>query len=164
MRWHRPERYEVGSPPRVLAEYVDAWRRQDWYGLVTLTQTSWRTQQPDPYGLLIATYQELQPVGFLITGRGQIREDVVPPPLDFITFADVTCRIWYRIVTEVDGEQYEGEVVRAEHVARLVYEGADGLPRRYQDPYGSYGVNPKSLLDQDRSAADMRYQTSIRVG
>ena len=95
--------------------------------------------------------------------RGQVREDVIPPPLDFITFADIPCRIWYRIDADVDGTDYEGQVLRAEHVARLVYEGADGLPRRIADPHGSFGVNPTSMLDTDRSAADLRYVSSVRA-
>lgn len=153
-RLHSPDRYPKGSAARTLAAFGQAWYRRDLYSLVPLAQRSWVLRTPDPYGLLGEYIQERELLGFLLVGRGQTREEVLPEPLAFITFADIPLRVWY---------QFPSEGVRMVRlVARLVYEGADGKPRRYEDPWGSWGVNPVSLLDEDRSASDMQYVTSIR--
>lgn len=156
IRIHKPERYPPGTPARALAEYADAWHRQDLYGAMVWLQRSWVLGTPDAEARMRGYMDSRKLLGLLILGRGQIRRGVVPDPLGFITFADVPLRAWY-----VAGE---GQARSVRMVARLVYEGADGLPREVGSPHGSWGVNPVSMLDEDRSPADVAYTMSTRVG
>lgn len=157
VRRHKPDRYAKGTPARALAEFGDAWYRADLYGLLPYVQRSWVLRTADCNERMQGYIDTRSLLGFLILGRGQIREATLPEPLGLITFADVPLRVWYST-----GE--DPHIQEARIVARLVYEGADGLPRNWQDPYGSWGVNPVSLLDESRRPADVAYTMSRRVG
>lgn len=156
LRVLKPSTQAAGSPQQALASYLYSWHAQDWVGMVNATQLSWRRRQSDPLQALRLAYQDMQLLGTRITQHGTPMVDVMPLPLDYITFIDMGVMVWWRSPDQLVAGSMK-QLWLGRMVVRLVREGVDAKPRVLADPHGVWGVNPVSCLDQNRTVADMHY-------
>jgi hypothetical protein len=119
-----PAEFPEGSAPRALAEFVLAWKNQDWNAMVDSSQETWISEEPDPAALLEAWYDFKTLRGFEVKDV-QTVSDVT---------ADITFIVQYEAVTN--------EISKKQITARLIRENGPYNP----SPQGEWGVNPLSTL------------------
>lgn len=122
-----PESILEGTPERVVAEYVAAWKQKDWDGMVAAIDYDSRNRESDIAGQLKSSYDFKVLVGFEIQSVTRV-SDVA---------ADVTYAIWYD--SEFSG--MESKVV----TAKVLKMTADGSLNRN----GEWGVNWISALKEE---------------
>ena len=116
--------FPVGSVEQTLANWVAAWRDQDWQKMVNLSQLTWVDGEADPAGILAASYDFKTLRSFEVTRIEVISEVMV----------DVTFVVAYEAFTD--------DVVRRAITARVIREVAPYEP----STQGQWGVNPISAL------------------
>lgn len=118
--------FPQGSPERALAEYVAAWRDQDWQKMVSRAQITWVDADSDPAGTLEAFYDFKDLMGFEVTMIAAVSE----------VTTDVTFVVHY--------EAFTNEVEKKEITARVIKETAPFET----STQGQWGVNPISTLSE----------------
>lgn len=119
-----PSEFPQGSAERTLAEYVLAWKNQDWNRMVTFAQKTWVSVEPDPAGLLEAWYDFKTLKGFEIKDVKKVSE----------VATDITFIVQYEAVTN--------QISKKQIVAKVIKETAPYTPSQQ----GQWGVNPLSAL------------------
>lgn len=119
-----PSEFSQGSAERTLAEYVLAWKNQDWNRMVTFAQKTWVSVEPDPAGLLEAWYDFKTLKGFEIKDVKKVSE----------VATDITFIVQYEAVTN--------QISKKQIVAKVIKETAPYTPSQQ----GQWGVNPLSAL------------------
>jgi len=119
--------FQQGTPEHALAEYVSAWKDQDWGRMASLTQKTWQSNQNDPIGTLGDWYDFKDLKGFEISNINTVSN----------TMTDITFIVQYEAITN--------EISKKEITARVIKE---------IDPYtpseqGQWGVNPISILKEE---------------
>lgn len=119
-----PSEFSQGSAERTLAEYINAWKNQDWQKMVNFSQKTWVSGESDPAATLEAWYDFKTLKGFEIKDTKTISE----------TTKDVTFVVYYEAITnQIDKKQI---------TARVIKETAAYTP----SSQGQWGVNPTSAL------------------
>ena len=116
--------FTQGSAERTLAEYVLAWKNQDWSGMADLATKTWLSNESDPAASLAAAYDFKTLLGFEVTSLDAV-SDVT---------ADVTFIVQYEAITN--------EISKKQITARVIKETAPFEP----SALGDWGVNPISAL------------------
>lgn len=122
-----PSEFSEGSAERALAEYVFAWKNQDWSEMVKWSQKTWIDGEPDPAGLLEAWYDFKTLKGFEIKDV-----EIVSEVLTDITFV-------------VHYEAIANQISKMRIAARVIRETAPYEPSLQ----GEWGVNPISALGEE---------------
>jgi hypothetical protein len=122
-----PSEFSEGSAERALAEYVFAWKNQDWSEMVKWSQKTWSDGEPDPAGLLEAWYDFKTLKGFEIKDV-----EIVSEVLTDITFV-------------VHYEAIANQISKKQIAARVIRETAPYEPSLQ----GEWGVNPISALGEE---------------
>jgi hypothetical protein len=119
-----PSEFSEGSAERALAEYVSAWKNQDWSEMVKWSQMTWADGEPDPAGVLEAWYDFKTLKGFEIKDVEVVSE----------VTTDITFVVHY--------EAIPNQISKKQIAARVIRETAPYEP----SPQGEWGVNPISAL------------------
>lgn len=122
-----PNEFSNGTPERVLAEYILAWKNQNWNEMVNFSQKTWKDKESDPTGLLEAWYDFKTLKGFEIKNVKKI--------------SDVTSDITFI----VNYEAFTNQISKKQITARIIKETAPYTP----SVDGKWGVNPVSMLRED---------------
>ncbi len=125
--FQQPSEFPQGSAERVVAEYVLAWKNQDWSRMAELAQKTWLNDEPDPAGVLEAWYDFKILLGFGVMGVGAV-SDVT---------SDVTFVVQY--------EAFTNQIETKQITARVIKETAAFTPSEE----GDWGVNPISALAEE---------------
>ena len=123
-----PSEFSQGSAERTLAEYVNAWKNQDWQKMVSFSQKTWVSGESDPAGILEAWYDFKTLKGFEIKDAMTTGNDVSK---------DVTFVVYY--------EAFTNQIDKKQITARVIKETAAYTP----SAQGQWGVNPTSALRED---------------
>ena len=122
----QPSEFPAGSAERVLAEYVLAWKNQDWGNMVNYTQKTWVSKQSDPAGILQAQYDFKSLKGFhdvkVVSGNN------VSKDISFI----------------VEYEMQTNKISKKQITARVIKEDGSYSPSES----GQWGVNPISMMNE----------------
>jgi len=119
--------FSQGSAEHTLAEYILAWKNQDWNKMVSLSQKTWVSNEPNPASTLKAWYDFKTLKGFEIKNTKTISD----------TTKDITFIVYYEAVTnQIDKKQI---------TARVIKETAPYTP----SVQGQWGVNPTSTLREE---------------
>ena len=123
--FQQPSDFPAGSAEQTLANWVAAWRDQDWQRMADLSQLTWVDAEPDPVGILDAWYGFKTPLkGFEVKEIDRISE----------VASDVTFVVHY--------EAFANQIDKKEITAKVIRETAPYNP----SPQGEWGVNPISAL------------------
>lgn len=122
--FQQPSEFSQGSAERTLAEYVLAWKNQDWNKMASLAQKTWLSSETDPAGLLEAWYDFKTLKGFEITNVQKVSN---------VTY-DITFVVQYEAVTN--------QISKKQITARVIKETAAYTPSEQ----GQWGVNPASAI------------------
>lgn len=122
--FQQPSEFSQGSAERTLAEYVLAWKNQDWNKMVSLAQKTWISNETDPAGLLEAWYDFKTLKGFEIINAQKVSN---------VTY-DITFIVQYEAVTN--------QISKKQITARVMKETAAYTPSEQ----GQWGVNPTSAI------------------
>jgi hypothetical protein len=125
--FQEPSEFPPDSPERALAEYVAAWRDEDWARMVSYAQKTWVDAESDPAATLEAMYDFRALKGFEVKEITRISE----------VTSDITFAVSY--------EAIPNQIDRKEITARVIRETAPYNP----SPQGAWGVNPLSTLRED---------------
>jgi len=125
--FQQPSDLPAGSAERVLAEYVLAWKNQDWARMAEVAQKTWLSDEPDPTGILAAWYDFKKLLGFEVTGVAALSN----------VTSDVTFIVRY--------EAFTNQVETKRITARVIRESAALTPSEN----GEWGVNPISALAEE---------------
>lgn len=120
----QPSEFTLGSAERTLAEYVLAWKDQDWSGMADLATKTWLSNESDPAASLAAAYDFKTLLGFEVTSLDAV-SDVT---------SDVTFVVQYEAITN--------EVAKKQITAKVIKESAPFTT----SAQGEWGVNPISAL------------------
>lgn len=123
-----PSEFSQGSAERALAEYVGAWKNQDWQKMVNFSQKTWVDGESDPAGTLEAWYDFKTLKGFEIKDAMTTGNDVSK---------DVTYVVYYEAITN--------QIEKKQITARVIKETAAYTP----SAQGQWGANPTSALRED---------------
>lgn len=126
-RFQQPSEFPQGSAERAVAEYVLAWKNQDWSRMAELAQKTWLSDEPDPTGVLEAWYDFNILLGFEMIG--------------VVAVSDVTSDVTF----VVRYEAFTNEVETKQITARVIKETAPFTPSEE----GDWGVNPISALAEE---------------
>lgn len=126
-KFQQPSEFPERTAERVLADYVLAWRGQDWARMAEFAQKTWLSEEPDPVGILAAWYDFKTLLGFEVTSVS---------PVSAVT-RDVTFVVRY--------EAFTNQVETKRITARVVKETAPYTPSEE----GDWGVNPISALAEE---------------
>ncbi len=118
--------FSEGSPERTLAEYVLAWKNQDWDKMASLAQKTWLSTETDPVGLLEAWYGWKTLKGFEITNVRKVSN------------------VCYDITFVVQYEAIPNQISKKQITARVIKETAAYTPSEQ----GQWGVNPTSAIGE----------------
>lgn len=118
-------RFSRGTPEFALANFVHAWKDQDFARMATFTQWSWRIQNAPASEYLANNYDFKEVVGFEV-----LRTERADTTIGASSMRDVTFRVAYRPF----GQEPVEDLVRA----RVILER------------GEWGVNPYSTLSGER--------------
>lgn len=124
--FQKPSQFPQGSAERTLAEYVLAWKNQDWGRMANFAQKTWVGDQVDAAGLLEAWYDFKTLKGFEITDASELSEVSV----------DVTFTVQYEAMTN--------QISKKQITARVIKETRPYTPSEQ----GEWGVNPTSALGE----------------
>jgi len=150
--------FKPGTPHRALAEWLDAWRMQDWDAMVVASQPHWRKGHKDPRGALVTGCRDLWLMDYAISKNHKppLRIvntlAVVPEMPAFILFVDLSVRVRYQFM---DGARPVREV-STRIFARLVREHSDGTPAAADDAAASWYVNPVSMMREHAGRTHVR--------
>lgn len=122
--FQQPSEFPQGSAEHTLAEYVLAWKKQDWNKMASFAQKTWLSTRTDPAELLAAWYDFKTLKGFEITGVQEISN---------VTY-DITFVVQYEAMTN--------QISRKQITARVIKETAAHTPSEQ----GQWGVNPVSAI------------------
>ncbi len=120
----QPSEFTLGSAERTLAEYVLAWKDQDWFGMADLATKTWLSNESDPAASLAAAYDFKTLLGFEVTSLDAV-SDVT---------SDVTFVVQYEAITN--------EIATVQITAKVIKESAPFTT----NAQGEWGVNPISAL------------------
>lgn len=122
--FQQPSEFSQGSAERTLADYVLAWKNQNWNEMASFAQKTWLSTEADPAGLLEAWYNFKTLKGFEITNVQKVSN---------VTY-DITFVVQYEAVTN--------QISKKQITARVVKETAAYTPSEQ----GQWGVNPTSAI------------------
>ncbi len=122
--FQQPSKFSQGSAKRMLAEYMLAWKNQDWDKMASFAQKTWLSNKTDPAGLLEAWYDFKTLKGFEITNVKKVSN----------VTTDITCIVQYEAVTN--------QISKKQIIARVIKETAAYTPNEQ----GQWGVNPTSAI------------------
>ncbi len=122
--FEQPSDFPPGSAERTLAEYVLAWKNQDWSGMADLAQKTWLSDESDPTASLEAAYGFKTLLGFEVTSL-DAASDVT---------GEVTFVVQYEAITN--------EIATVQITAKVIKESAPFTT----SAQGEWGVNPISAL------------------
>jgi len=122
--FQQPTRFPQGSAERILAEYVLAWKEQNWSKMASFAQKTWLSTETDPTGLLAAWYDFKTLKGFEITSVRKVSD---------VTY-DVTFIVQYEAATN--------QISKKQITARVIKETTAYTPSEQ----GQWGVNPISAI------------------
>jgi len=115
--------YAIGSAERALAEFLTAWRDEDWDRMAEFTQITWRSGEENPAELLEAQYGFKDLLGAEMVRKEEWGSDAA---------VKIIATIYYRIA------QVEKKTI----TAMVICETEPYTT----DPEGKWGVNPLSTL------------------
>ncbi|MBU1165211.1 hypothetical protein KKA15_06680 [Patescibacteria group bacterium] len=124
--FQEPSKFQKDSAERALAEFVEAWKNQEWSSMKEYTQLTWLNGKDDPAAELEATYGFKTLKGFEITNVNEV-SDVT---------TDITFTVQYEVVTD--------QVSKKQITARVIKETDAYTPS--ED--GQWGVNPISTFSE----------------
>lgn len=125
--FQEPSEFQQDSPENTLAEYIKAWKNQDWNNMVNYVQLTWKDSMNDPVGDLESWYSWKTPLkGFEI--------------ISVTETSDVTSDI----VFTVQYEAVEGQITKKQITARIIKETGPLTP----SVQGQWGVNPSSTYNE----------------
>lgn len=122
--FRQPSDFSQGSAERTLAEYMLAWKNQDWDKMASFAQKTWLSNETDPAGLLEVWYDFKTLKGFEITNVKKVSN----------VSTDITCIVQYEAVTN--------QISKKQIAARVIKETAAYTPNEQ----GQWGVNPTSAI------------------
>jgi len=122
--FQQPSEFPQGSAERTLAEYISAWKNQDWDKMASFAQKTWISNETEPAGLLEAWYDFKTLKGFEITNAEKVSN----------VTTDITCIVQYEAVTN--------QISKKQITARVIKETAAYTPNEQ----GQWGVNPTSAI------------------
>lgn len=122
--FQQPSEFSQGSAERTLAEYMLAWKNQNWNKMADFAQKTWLSTEADPAGLLEAWYDFKTLKGFEITNVQKVSN---------VTY-DITFVVQYEAATN--------QISKKQITARVVKETAAYTPSEQ----GQWGVNPTSAI------------------
>lgn len=122
--FQQPSEFSQGSAERTLADYVLAWKNQNWNEMASFAQKTWLSTEADPAGLLEAWYNFKTLKGFEITNVQKVSN---------VTY-DITFVVQYEAVTN--------QISKKQITARVVKETAAYTPSEQ----GQWRVNPTSAI------------------
>jgi len=122
--FQQPSEFPQGSAERTLADYVLAWKNQNWNEMASFAQKTWLSTEANPAGLLEAWYNFKTLKGFEITNVQKVSN---------VTY-DITFVVQYEAVTN--------QISKKQITARVVKETAAYTPSEQ----GQWGVNPTSAI------------------
>lgn len=119
--------FQKDSAESTLAEYVKAWKDQDWDKMTNYVQLTWKDGKNDPAGELEAWYGYKIPLkGFEITDVTKV-SDVT---------SDITFTVQYEAITD--------QISKKQITARIIKETAPYTPSEQ----GQWGINPISTFTE----------------
>ena len=122
--FHELSEFEVGTAERALAEYVWAWKNQDWERMANYAQKTWLSYEDDPGDLLEAWYDFKTLKGFEIS-EVKVVSSVA---------ADITFIVQYEaFASRIEEKQITAKVIKETEANKT-------------DERGQWGVNPTSAL------------------
>ncbi len=122
-----PSEFPQGSAERALAEYITAWKNQNWQRMVKFSQKTWVSAESDPARTLKGCYDFKTLKGFEVKGTKTISDAA----------KDITFVVYYEAITnQIDKKQI---------TARVIKETAPYKP----SSQGQWGVNPISALREN---------------
>jgi hypothetical protein len=116
--------FPQGSAERTLAEYMLAWKNQEWDKMASFAQKTWLSNKTDSAGLLEAWYDFKTLKGFEISNVKKVSN----------VTTDITCIVQYEAVTN--------QISKKQITARVIKETAAYTPNEQ----GQWGVNPTSAI------------------
>ncbi len=122
-----PADFDQGSAEYALAEYVQAWKNQDWEKMAEYTQLTWKSESNDPAEELSSWFGFKDLKGFEMTGTNTV-SDVT---------RDITFVVQYEFTTN--------QISKKEITARVIKETSAYMP----DNKGQWGVNPISTFSEN---------------
>jgi len=125
--FQQPSEFPKNSAERALAEYILAWKNQDWDRMASCTQKTWSSKEKDPAGVLEAWYSFKTLKGFEVTNLKKV-SDVT---------SDITFIVEYEAITN--------QISKKQITARVIKETAPYTPSEK----GQWGVNPTSALREE---------------
>lgn len=125
--FQQPSEFPRSSAERTLAEYVLAWKNQEWGRMASFTQKTWFSNETEPTGLLEAWYSFKTLKGFEVTNVKKV-SDVT---------SDITFMVHYEAITN--------QISKKQITARVIKETAPYTPSEK----GQWEVNPTSALRED---------------
>ena len=121
--------YSLGSPKRIVAEYVTCWKNQNWKNMLNFSEIAWLSREKDPTGVLAAQYD------FKILLGSEI--------LDEVPVSDVASKVRFKVYYKAFSDNVEVKEI----TAMVIREDSMGnLSRK-----GKWGVNPVSTLGEQNS-------------
>ena len=122
--FQQPSGFPQGSAEHTVAEYVLAWKEQNWNKMASFAQKTWLSTETDPTGLLAAWYDFKTLKGFEITDVEKVSN---------VTY-DITFVVRYEAVTN--------QISKKQITARVIKETTAYTPSEQ----GQWGVNPISAI------------------
>lgn len=117
--------YAAGTPEKVVAEYLEAWKAQDWAAMAKCASPAWRSREEDPAKTLANSFDLKRLLGATITGTKS-------NPLS----SDVTFKVTYAIGPRVLTRSITARVLREKESGELA-------------PDAAFGINPTSTLREN---------------
>jgi hypothetical protein len=125
--FQKSTKFKKGSPERVLADYVWAWKNKRWSTMAKYATKTWLSKEKDPKGLLQAWYGFKTLKGFEIVNVETVSS----------TMTDVTFIVQYEFRTNI--------ISKKKITARVIKESA---PYTMSES-GRWGVNPTSAIREE---------------
>jgi len=124
--FQQPSEFSQGSAERALAEYISAWKNQNWNKMASFVQKTWLSTETDSAGLLESWYDFKTLKGFEITKVQKVSN---------VTY-DITFVVQYEAVTN--------QISKKQITARVIKETEAYTPSEQ----GQWGVNPNSAIKE----------------
>lgn len=114
----QPSEFQEGTAQRTLAEYLLAWRDQDWDRMKNYAEKTWIAREQDPAGLLMSWHGHKSLKGFELVAVMELSDTVID--ITFVVQYETTAKqlfekeITARVVNQTDpstaDEQYHWRV------------------------------------------------------
>ena len=98
----RVEDYSMGSPEKVLSEFLLSWKSKNWTRMVKYTQITWRNNERKPEEVLDAWFDFKDLIGAKIIHKSVVSNVVV----------DITVEIYYTISADVETKKITARIIR----------------------------------------------------